>query len=284
MVRGPFTFARVAGLVGQLLLLAWLVIVAVPLIAALISSVKNSKDILTNPLGLDFSNIRWGNFAEALQGTTGGRPLWDYLGNSVVATVLSIILGVSLSILAAYGLARAGDRFGFIMNRTFTILLTIPILATLVPLFDFMGAIGLSNNVFGISLVYAAFMVPPTTLLMRPYFAAIPVELTEAAKIDGASEFRTFLQVVLPIAFPTILGVIVINVISIWSELAIASTLLVTPESKTLPVGLLAFKGEYSTNLGVQAAGLLLASAPLLILYFIFSRRVTDGMQAGVFK
>jgi ABC-type glycerol-3-phosphate transport system permease component len=276
--------SRIASIVGQSLLGLWLIVIILPLGVALISSLKSNKDIYANPLGLNFGSIKWSNFLDALNGPVGGRPLWEYIGNSVVATAFGIVIGVSFGILGAYGLARSGGRLNLLMNRAFTILLTIPILATLVPIFQLMSAVNLTNNTFGVGLVYAAFIIPSTALLMRPYFAAVPAELIEAAKLDGATETRTFIQVILPIAFPTILGVIVINIIWLWSELLLASVLLVTPDSKTLPVGLLAFQGQYSTNLGVQFAGLLLAAAPLVILYFIFSRRVTEGMSAGVFK
>lgn len=127
-------------------------------------------------------------------------------------------------------------------------------------------------------------MAPPTALLMRPYVAALPAELLEAAKLDGASEVRIFLQVVMPVALLTISGVIVMNVISLWREPTLASTQLVDPASKTLPVGLLAFQGQYGTNLGVEFAGLLLAAAPMIVLYFFFSRKVTSGMSIGVLQ
>jgi len=270
--------------IGFGLLLTWLVIVIVPLVAAVLNSLKSNIDIFSNPLGLNLGDIRFGNFVEALNGPVGGRPLWEYLGNSFVATILSIVLGMTLGVLAAYGLARSDSRRIATVNRIFTFLIAVPILATLVPTFTLMGALGLRDSPVGITLVYAAFMIPPTALLMRPYFAAVPAELFEAAKLDGAGEARTFIQVILPVVFPTLFGVIVINVIWVWSELALASVLLVTSSSKTLPVGLLAFKGQYSTELGVQFAGLLLGAAPLLALYFFFSRRITEGMAGGMLK
>ena len=275
---------RVGPLVGQFLLAIWLMIVVVPLAAAVISSVKSNTDMYSDPLGLHLNNIEWGNFLTALKGPVGGLPLWDYLKHSGIAVFCSIVIGVSLGVLAAYGLARSGGRLSAVMTRTFTVLLTIPIMATFVPLFNLMSAFRLTNSAFGISFVYAAFMLPPTVLLMRPYFAAIPAEMIEAAELDGASQARTFLQVVLPVAFPTILGVIVINVIWVWSELQLGSVLLVSADSKTLPVGLLAFQGQFATNLGVQGAGLFLGAAPMVLIYFIFSRRITEGLQAGIFR
>lgn len=276
--------ARTGSIGGQVLLGVWAFVVLIPLAIAVMSSVKSNKDIYADPLGLDFGRMKWGNFWAALQGPVGGSPLWDYLGNTLIASVCSIALGLSCGILAAYGLARSGGGLIGGVNRLFTILITVPILATLVPIFDLTGTLGIRDSPWGISFVYASFMIPPTALLMRPYFAAVPAELIEAAKIDGAGEARTFLQVVLPMAFPTILGIIVVNIIWVWGELSIAIVLLVSPQSKTLPVGLLAFQGQYVTNLGVQAAGLLLAAAPMVLLYFIFSQRITQGMSAGVLK
>lgn len=278
------TVNRTASVLGQVLLGGWFFVILIPLFVAVLSSLKTNNAIYRNPLGLDFATLRPENFIEALQGPQGGAPLWTYVGNSVIASVGSIVIGMSAGILAAYGLARTQTKLSGILNRVFTVLITVPILATLVPLFTLTGALGIRDNPFGLALVYAAFMVPPTTVMMRPYFAAVPRELIEAATLDGATEVRVFLSVVLPVVFPTVLGIIVINVIWAWSELAISLVLLISPGSKTLPVGLLTFQGEYTTNLGVQAAGLLLAAAPMVVIYFIFSRRITDGMAAGVFK
>ncbi|MEA5117123.1 MAG: carbohydrate ABC transporter permease, partial [Propionicimonas sp.] len=202
----------------------------------------------------------------------------------VVVTVCALVLGISVGILAAYGLARStGPAMAFV-NRYLTVLITVPVLAIIVPVFNLTGALNLRDNLFGVSIVYAALMVPTTTLLMRPYFTSIPVEILEAATIDGAGEVRTFFRVVLPMALPTLLGVIIINTISVWGELTLALVLLVSASNKTLPVGLLAFQGQYFTDMGVQSAGLLIASAPMIVLYFLFSQRITQGMAAGAMK
>lgn len=278
------TLHRLAALLGQLVLLGWAVVVLVPLAVAVMSSVKSNNEIYSNPLGIDLSDLRLGNFGEALRGPAGGAPLWAYLGNSLLVTVVSIALGMSAGILAAYGLVRVSSRLTRLLNQVFTVLITVPILATLVPLFTLTGMLGIRDNPVGLGLVYAAIMVPPTTVMMRPFFASIPRELVESAMIDGAGEVRTFLRIVLPIGLPSIGGVILINVIWAWSELALALVLLVTPSNKTLPVGLLAFQGQYFTDLGVQAAGLLLAALPMVLLYFVFSRRITAGMAAGALR
>jgi ABC-type glycerol-3-phosphate transport system permease component len=278
------TVSRIGSIGGQLMLGVWLVVVLVPLIAALLSTVKSNTEIYSDPLGINFSDLRFYDFIDALKGPVGGAPLMDYVGNSVIATLSSIIIGMSTGMVAAYGLARVESRLTKVLTRVFTVLITIPILVTLVPLFFLTGTLGIRDNPFGLGLVYAAFMVPPTTVMMRPFFAAFPRELIESAKLDGAREARTFLRVVLPVVFPKIIGVIIVNVIWAWSELALALVLMVTPGSKTLPVGLLAFQGEYYTNLGVQAAGLVIAAVPMVIVYSIFSRRVTEGMAAGATK
>jgi raffinose/stachyose/melibiose transport system permease protein len=270
--------------ITQLLLVSWAFITLFPLGIAVLSSVRNNKDIYASPIGLDLSRLDLGNFVEALNGPVGGSPLWVYFINSVIVTSCSLALGISVGILAAYGLARSTSPALMMINRYLTILITVPVLAILVPVFNLTGALNIRDNLFGVSLVYAAMMVPTTTLLMRPYFTSVPAELIEAATIDGAGEVRTFLQVVLPMAMPTILGVIVINAIAIWGELTLALVLLVSAGNKTLPVGLLAFQGQYFTDLGVQSAGLLIASAPMILLYFVFSQRITQGMAAGALK
>lgn len=268
-------------LAGHGLLLAWLLLILVPLVIVVLSTVKSNQDLFSNPLGIDLANIKWQNFVDALNGPVGGRPMWNYIGNSVIAAGFSLALAMATGVLAAYGLARSQGRTGRTMTLLFTLLVTVPVLATLVPMFDLMGALHLRNSPAGLSIVYAAFMVPPTTLLLRPYFAAIPAELIEAAWIDGATEARSFRHIVFPLARPSIFGVLIVNAIWVWSELAFATVLLTSPESKTVPVGLLAFKGQYTQEIGVQFAGLVIAALPMVVIYLIFANRVTDGMASG---
>lgn len=93
-------------------------------------TLKTNQDIYTNPLGIDLTKLQWGNFAEALNGAVGARPSWDYLANSVVATVLSLFIGITVGTLAGYGLTRAEGKVAAVMSRTMIILFTVPILST----------------------------------------------------------------------------------------------------------------------------------------------------------
>ncbi|MFF2390564.1 carbohydrate ABC transporter permease [Agromyces sp. NPDC058104] len=268
-------------LIGHLLLAAWAAAVLVPLFLAVLASLKTNTEIFANPFGIDLANLRWENYATAWNGPPGGGPLWQYVLNSVIATACTLLIGVTLSTAAAYGLARAGGRTAMFVTRLFTFMLTIPVLAILVPIFFIAGSMGLRNSPWGISVVYAAFVIPLATLLLRPFFASIPAELSEAAQLDGAGQVRTFTAIYLPLAWPAILSVLIIELIGFWSEFGIAIVLLTVRESKTLPIGLLAFKGEFFTDLGVQFAGLLLAAAPLVVIYFIFSKRIMAGLSAS---
>ena len=278
------TKLRTGALLAQASLIVGAVVILFPLVVAILSSLKNNKEIYSSPLGLDFSNLKFQNFVEAMNGPVGGAPLWTYFLNSVFVVIVALAMGMCLGILAAYGLARTSGRVLSAANQYLTVLIAIPVLSILVPVFNLMGQLNLRDNLFGVCLVYAALMIPTTTVLMRPFFAAIPAEVIEAAKIDGASEARTFTRVVLPMAFPTIVGIIVINAIWVWGELTVALVLLLSPSNKTLPVGLLAFQGQYFTNLGVQSAGLIIAALPMVVLYFFFSQRITQGVAGGGFK
>ncbi len=272
---------RVLRFGGHVFLLGWLATIVVPIVILLLATVRSNNAIYADPLSLDLGGLRLGNYGQALQGAVGARPLSAYLLNSLLATVLSLGIGLVFGTLAAYGLSRSGPRATVLFTGMFAVLITIPILVTLIPIFDMLGTFGLRNNTIGISLVYAAFMIPPTALLMRPHFAAVPLDLIEAAELDGAGETDVFRRVMLPITLPSLGGVALLNLLWVWSELAFAIVLLVTPASKTLPVGLLAFQGEHSTDIGVQMAGFVMAIAPMVAIYLVFSRRLTDGIGTG---
>ncbi len=262
----------------------WTLIILVPFAGMLLSSLKSNIEIFRDPFGIDLASLKFENYTDAWAGPGGGRPLATYFVNSVVASSVSLLLGISVGTLAAYALARARGAASRWMHIWFIVLLTVPVLVTLVPLFDLTGALGIRNSVLGIALIYSALIVPTTVILMRAYFVSFPLDLVESARLDGLSEMGAFWRVVLPLSQGPLIGVTVVNLLFVWSELALAVVLLLTPDGKTLPVGLTAFKGQYATDFGVQFAGLVIATAPVVLIYILFQRFITRGVALGAMR
>ena len=262
---------------------AWTLLCLAPLALTLLSSVKSNTEIFASQLSLP-TVVRLENYGRAWAGTSSDGSLPSYLFNSVVVAVVAIVLGVGSGTLAAYALARWRGRSSDALYLWLLILLTVPLLVTMIPIFGMTSALGLRNNLVALGAIYAAFIVPTAAVLMRAFFQDFPNELVEAARLDGCSEWQAFRKVVLPMSYGAIAGVSILALIWVWGELLFAIVLLTKPEAKTLPVGLLSFRGQYFTDLGVLFAGLVIATGPILLAYLVFQRRVTKGVTLGAFR
>lgn len=281
-LRGILTRALTA--VGVLLLCIWAVAELLPVLVSILSAFKGTTDILTHPIGLP-QHFYWANFSHAWAGPHFGMPLWRYAINSAIAVGVGVSVGMTVGTLAGYALVRSSKRIA-LLNRYFVVLLTVPGIVTWVPLFSLMSSLNLLSNRFGLGLVYAAFVTPLVTVLMRSYFAAFPLDLIEAATIDGASETKAFLRIVLPTSLGMMSVVALIQAIWLWNELALAVILMLNPKSQTLPIGMIQLKGQFINDYGygAQYAALVLAILPIIVMFAIAQRRITEGMRFGALK
>jgi ABC-type glycerol-3-phosphate transport system permease component len=266
-----------------LLVMLWALLAILPVVIALLSSFKSDTQLVVDPTGWP-SPWQWSNYGRAWNGPSFGEPFWLLAQNSVMATAIGISLGLGAGTCAAYALARASGRLFGIANRYFVLLITVPAVVTWVPLFSVVQHLGMLSSPPALGLIYAALTVPMAAVLMKAYFASFPLDLIEAAKIDGASEWRAFLTVVLPMSRGTLMAVGLVQGISLWNELALAAVLLVAPSSRTLTIGLALFQGQQVVDRAGQFATLMLMIAPIVILYFVFERRITEGIRLGALK
>ncbi len=250
-----------------------------PLSLMVISSLKKSTEIVANPLALP-SVLQWNNFSRAWTDAQLGRSLL----NSTETTGLAVILICSTCSMAAYALARRvgpGLRWisVYLLGTT-----TLPIQLYLFPLYFGFAHLGLIDNVFALSFVYAAVFSPFAIFLLRTYFLAIPKELEEAAVIDGASRWQVFYNVLLPLVSPGILTVALISGLNIWNEFLISSTFLQSHDQQTAVVRFYTLGGQYTSDWGEIMAAAILIVAPAVGLFLLMQRRFIQGMAAGSVK
>jgi ABC-type glycerol-3-phosphate transport system permease component len=269
--------------VAVLLAIVWAVIAVAPVVVALLSSVKSNTQLVIDPTGWP-RPWQWSNYRLAWHGPDFGEPIWRLAKNSVIATGVGILLGLGSGTLAAYAVARTPGRIFDLANRYFVLLITVPAVVTWVPLFSLAKDLNILSSPLWLGVIYAALTVPMAAVLMRAYFAGFPLDLIEAAKVDGASEWRAFVRVVLPMSRGTLVAVGLVQGISLWNELGLAAVLLIEPSSRTLPIGLTLFQGQQVVDRAGQFASLVLMIIPIVALYVIFERRVTEGMRLGAFK
>jgi len=266
-----------------LVLLLWAVVELYPIFFMFFTGLKTDAEIMKNIWSLPIPP-HFQNFIQAWQGGYLKVPISRYFLNSIVIVSGTLSLLTLTGTLAAYALARYKfPGMGF-LQRTLLFALAIPVHATLIPVFHFLGRLGLRNTYQGLIIVYTAFWLPFTILMMYSYFRTFPRELEEAARIEGCSDLGVFLKIVLPISKGAVASISIVNFVGIWSELLFAFVLMNREAMKTITVGVLSFRGQYYVQWGFMFAGLSIASIPTLLFFLIFQRQITKGMTVGAFR
>ncbi|WP_051866181.1 carbohydrate ABC transporter permease [Streptosporangium roseum] len=256
----------------------------------MLNSVKTSRSIFANPVGMP-DTWMWENFATAWSTSGLGAAAL----NSVILVTVSVALIMGLSIPAAYAVARLGGRSSGPVATFFAIGMSIPFQAFAVPMV--LISVGLSKFMIDwvtgawdpritVALFYVVLSLPFSVFVLIGYFRSLPGELEEAAALDGATPFRTFWQIMLPLARPGITTVAVLNVLSLWNETVIVLMLVPNQRMQTLNVALLNFYSnmQYTSNWGGLFAGVVIVVLPMIVIYLWFGRRIVNGMTQGIGK
>ena len=204
--------------------------------------------------------------------------------NSAFLLILKVPLGVLISAMLAFALAKLRIRFGTVIMFAVFLGLTIPIYITIVPVFVLLRSFGAVDSVPGLVGPYLAFGIPFEVLVLQSFFRQLPDEIIEAAKIDGAGPWRIFFTVVIPLSTPALVTVFILDAVATWNEFLFALILLSSDANKTIPVGLLNFQGQFANNNTGLAAGILIAVVPILIAYIFLQRWIVGGLTAGATK
>ena len=261
------------------LLLLYVFTAIFPPIWMIYSSLKTSAEFARSTFALPGS-LYLENYARIFQKGVIYRAYF----NSLFASTISIILIVLFSFLAAYFLARYRFPGRNLIYLLFMFGVLVPIYALLVPVFLTFSRIGMLNNQFTIIPPMVAFALSSSIFLIESYIHSIPVELEEAAFIDGSSLPTSLRLIIFPMCMPIVATVIILNCLATWNEFAFPLVLLRNPQLKTIPLWLNTFKGEYSTDYTGQMAALVMASLPVILLYLVFHRKIIHGMTSGAVK
>ncbi len=265
-------------LLRTIALIVVLLVVLAPLIFTLFGSLKSRVDVLTKPWALPLPPV-WENYATALK----GRILL-YMLNSLIVTTVSVLAILLIGSLGAYALARLPFKGRTVILLTLLSGLLIPVHAVLIPLYEITSRLHLMNTYFGLIGPYIAFGLPLTVLLLRTYFLAVPRELEDAARIDGASELQICFRIFVPLSRPAIATVAIFQAAWIWNEFPFALVLIDKAARKTLAVGLMSFQGEYAADWSTMLAGVVLAITPVLFAYFMLQEHIVRGLTAGALR
>lgn len=267
------------GLVAAALLTVNSVLMLYPILVMVFSAFKSTFEIFDNPFALpDFTNLT--NFQRILSETNFPA----YFFNSVLVTGASIVLILTLGTMGAYALARYEFRGNTAIFMLFLAGLMLPLKLAVIPLFLEMHAFGLLDTRLALILIYTAMGLPSAIFIMTGFLRTLPAELEEAARLDGASEPRIMVSIMLPLSLPPMVIAAIHNAVPIWNDFFFPLVFIQTDERKTLPQGLTVFMGEYTTDWGMLFAGLTIAALPLSLVYIALSRHFIRGMTSGAVK
>jgi raffinose/stachyose/melibiose transport system permease protein len=268
---------------GRALLYATALIVAVgvllPIVYAALGGFRTTGQIAGSPVALPNPWI-FSNYAEIL----ASGSFWRQLGNSALIAGTATIVAVSFASLAAFVFARFAFRGRELLYTFFTLGLLFPVAVAILPLFITLRMVGLLNSPLGVALPQAAFALPLTIVILRPFFRSVPAELEDAAAIDGAGPLRFLWHILLPMSRPALTTVAVLALVTSWNAFLLPLVVLTDPTSWTLPLGVTNFSTQYATDTARVLAFTTLSMVPALVFYVFAERQIVSGLTTGAVK
>jgi raffinose/stachyose/melibiose transport system permease protein len=211
-------------------------------------------------------------------------PFFHWMANSAILAGGSVLLSTVVSCLGSYAIARMQFRGRQLLFSISVALMAIPPVVMVVPLFVLYTRLELISTYQGAILIYAGLITPFSVYLLTTFFRTLPKELFEAARIDGAGDFLILWRIVLPLSLPALLTLVVVNALYVWNDLLIAVLFLQDDAKRTLMAGISVFQGRYENQIPLVMAGMVIASAPMMILYIAFQKYFIRGLMAGAVK
>jgi len=262
------------------MLLALSILFLLPTLGVLLASIKTTREIALGSLWAFPTALYIGNFVEVLSNPAVHR----YFLNTLLVTVPGTLGSTALGVLAGYVFAKLAFRGS---NMLFLVLVAgmfFPPQVILVPLFRLFNGMGLIDTLWPVFIVHTALGIPICTLLMRNFFATVPTALREAAILEGASEWQVLTRVVLPLSLPALAVLATLQFTWIWNDFLWPLIFTQSDDKRTIMIGIVNLKGQYSVAWGVQGALSLVASLPTLSVFLFFQRYFIKGMTMGAVK
>jgi len=262
------------------LLAVYVLVVSFPFYYMVLTSLRAQKDVYNKEAMLTPVNLILDNYGIVLGSTN--LPIW--LTNSVVVGVVSSAIALVIGTFAAYSLARLRFFGSSTLARSVLFMYLIPSSLLFIPLFLIINSIGLRNSLWALILTYLTFNVPFCTWMLLGYFRTIPIELEDAARIDGCSRMGVLGRIILPLSAPGLVTAFIFSFTNSWNEFLYAAVMTNRSDLRTIPVGLYSFQIADILLWGQLMAAAIIATAPVLILYMLVQRFVVQGLTAGSVK
>jgi multiple sugar transport system permease protein len=272
---------RLAGVAWAIGALAALAFAVVPLLWMVLTSVKTNREI-TQDTSLIPQALTTANYVSLFS----GREFGAYLTNSIIVTFASVAIALILGTQAAYVLARFRLRGGMQRYVGFSLLMVrlLPPIVIIIPIFLVAQGVGLLNTRLSLIVVYAAFNVTIVVWMMESFFREIPVDLEEAAMVDGDTRFTAFRRIVLPLAAPGLVATGIFAAITTYNEFLFALVLTSTPAAETMPIGAATLIGRINVDWGAMSAAGVVGALPIVIFSIFVQKHLVRGLTMGAVK
>jgi len=273
----------ISGTAAYVVLLGVAAAILLPILYAVLGGFKDNGQLAGNPVALipdpwvfdNYANVLWGENAPAF---------WGELFNSVIVAIVAVGVTVGCASAAAFVFARIRFRGREAMYTLFVFGLLFPTAVAILPLYVLIRQLGLSGNLLGVALPQAAFGLPLSIVILRPFFRSIPMELEDAARMDGCGSFGFFWRVLLPLSRPALATVSVLAIVTTWNAFILPLVVLNSEDQWTLPLGVMNFASTYSSDAARTLAFTVVSLIPALIFYVIAERHIVGGLTAGSVK
>ncbi len=267
------------GLTKYTLLMLFVLISVTPILVMWMAALKSSSEIFKDPFSLP-TVLHWENLVRAW---TVGR-FKQYLGNSIIVTIPTVSGVVALSCLAGYAFGRLKFFGSRILFFIFLVGLMVPFQSIMIPMYYDLQKLKLLGSYWAMILPAIALGLPFGIFLMQAFFRDLPADLADAARVDGCTEFEVFFKIMLPLAGPAVSTLVVFQFMWTWNAFLMPLLFLNEESLRPISLGLMFFSGRYTMNYGLVAAGVTLATLPLIVVYIIFQRQFMRGLTAGALK
>lgn len=270
---------KVGKIFVALLALIWLAIAGAPFYFMVASAFKEQFEIFSSGVFAMPKGLYMQNFHKVIEG-----DFYKYLFNSIFVVGVSLVLILFTSLFASYPFSR----FKFKLNKPlFGIIvaaMAVPIHVTLIPVFQLTQKLNLYDTIFALIGPYTAFNLPISVFILTGFMAQIPKELEESAEIDGCGKYRTFFSIIAPLSKPGLATLAIYNSVNMWNEFSFALVLTQSQKSRTLPLSIWEYQGQYNANIPMIMAVLTLCALPMILAFAIGQDKLIKGMMAGAVK
>ncbi|MBD8841296.1 carbohydrate ABC transporter permease [Paenibacillus sp. FSL K6-4396] len=260
-------------------LIVVMILFVFPFVLLIVNSFKANQSITSDPLGLP-SSFQFDNYVNAFD----KMGYVSAFSNSLLITVAGVLLIALFAAMTAHYFVRHNSKVNQYLFFLMVAAMIIPFQAIMIPLVKIYGSLSLLDNKWSLIYMYIGFGSPLAVFIYHGFIKSIPLELEEAALMDGCGRVQTFFRIVLPVLLPTTVTISVLNVLWIWNDFLLPSLVLTSSEQRTLPLSTFYFYGTYTVDYGPLMAGLVLTLLPVLIVYLFAQKYIIQGVMQGAIK